>query len=146
MKVFAEFARQSGLRISPESIEKRPRGEPDIRCTVQGEGSVAFELAELCAGDIAARIARLPADGDSFLWTSDPSASILRKKLKAQYDTPCPIELLLYTSGRVVTFDDVILDTLRPILECRNGPFRRVWLLGEKAYEVWPCSPLATTK
>src|SRR5439155_21876162 len=45
--VFRAFAKASGLPIRLTSIRSRPAPEPDIRCSVVGEGPVAFELGEV---------------------------------------------------------------------------------------------------
>ena len=48
------------------------------------------------------------------------------------YTTTHPIELLVYSDGRLINPDDVIIPTITPILESRDGPFRRAWFMGEK--------------
>ena len=68
---------------------------------------------------------------DAF-WTSDPSAKIVRNKLGKTYTATHPIELLVYSDGRLITPDDVIIPTITPILESRDGPCRRAWFMGEK--------------
>jgi hypothetical protein len=76
--VFHDFIKKKpGSRINPESVESRCPPEPDILCFQENEGNVAFELAEICAQDIACTIAQ----GGGFLWTSDTSRKI-REKLK----------------------------------------------------------------
>lgn len=47
LPIFNLFAAACRLPIEPDSVEKRPPSEPDILCTVTGEGPVAFELVEL---------------------------------------------------------------------------------------------------
>lgn len=132
---FERFIKLGLLPIDPNTVEKRPDPEPDILCRIEGQGMVAFELAELCAEDVAKLVAK-PARG--FTWTSDPSARIVRDKLTKTYLTPHRIELLLHTEGRLVSTDDMIIATIRPILQSRDGPFQRVWLHGEHGgYEVW---------
>ena len=80
------------------------------------------------------------ADGKAF-WTEDPSARIVQKKLLIRYETDCPVELLCYTGGRLVTPDDVIIPTLRALFEHGSGSFRKAWLFGETGvHEVWSAS------
>lgn len=55
INVFEEFARCAGLGVIPGSIEKREPPEPDIRCEIQGEGPVAFELTESIDGEHVAK-------------------------------------------------------------------------------------------
>ena len=139
--VFREFAEKANIGVIASSIEKRPLGEPDILCSIEGEGPVAFELAELCAEDVAAAISNIKNGGVAVDSTSDPSATVLRRKLRKTYQSHAPIELLLYTNARLVTPDDLILSTLRPMLDSHRSRFRKVWLLGEKGtYEVWRAS------
>lgn len=135
LAVFADFMQRSGLPIDPLSVKKCDG--PDIRCTHAVEGPIAFELSEVCAEDLAKLTANPASFEKRFTWSSDPSEKVLRNKLKKNYVADCPIELLLYTNGRVITPDETIVATLRPVLECRNGVFRRVWLLGEAdVYEI----------
>lgn len=147
LRVFREFARKSSLCIDAESVEKRTgQCEPDIRCYLIGEGVVYFELVELCASDIASAItsAATSNNGVTAFWTTDPSVEIIRKKLGKKYKTEppqSPVELLCYTNGRVITPDDVILESIRPLLlDAVDSPFRRVWLFGNDkldVYKVW---------
>lgn len=55
MKIFSRFAAVCGLPIRPGSIEKCQPPEPDILCTVEGEGPVAFEMVEIIDEDLARR-------------------------------------------------------------------------------------------
>jgi hypothetical protein len=56
--IFSRFAKVCGLPIQLDSIEKREHPEPDILCTLEGVGSVAFEMVEL----ISPRFAELTSD------------------------------------------------------------------------------------
>lgn len=131
--IFQLFIARSQAAIDPLSIEKRNPPEPDLLCRHSTEGFVAFELANLCDSEIAKVIAAGPRARNDAFSTSDPSAEIVRKKLKKIYMTSHPIELLVYSDGRLITPDDVIIPTITPILESRNGPYRRAWFMGEKA-------------
>lgn len=112
-------------------MEKRVNPEPDLLC--QGpDGLVAFEIANLCDGEVAKVLAAgVRARTDAFS-TADPSAQIVRNKLSCIYETDHPIELLLYTDGRIISTDDMIIPTVVPILESRKGPYRRAWFMGEE--------------
>jgi hypothetical protein len=136
--IFEQFVKLSGMPVDPRSIEKREPPEPDILCTHVEQGCLAFELVELCDSTIAQLVSRA-RDGQSHAtWTRDPSREILTKKLSKPYRTTHPIDLLCYTDGRIITPDDVILPTLRPMLDCWSGVFRQVWLLAEtRVYLVW---------
>jgi len=133
--VFLRFLEASRLPIDRTSVEKRSPPEPDILCTHQSEGAVAFELVEMCDPRLARSIANA---SDGYLRTSDPSPNIISKKLRKKYETAVPIELLCYTAGRVITPDNVILSTITPYLRTWRHTFSRAWLLGRKGvYVVW---------
>lgn len=59
LPIFNLFAAARGLNV--ESVEKRRPPEPDILCSVAGEGPIAFELVELVDQK---RIAKLMGDQD----------------------------------------------------------------------------------
>jgi hypothetical protein len=141
-KVFLEFIEKACLPIELASIEKQhERSMPDIFCTMRNGDRVAFELVEICAEDIAATHSALREGGTAVSSTADPTAAILRRKLHKTYETSRPIELLCYTSARTVSPDDQIITEARNWAGSLDGPFRRVWLLGEKdVYDVWSAS------
>jgi hypothetical protein len=131
VEALRRFIARSGAALDPSTIEKRAPPEPDLLCR-GAEGPVAFELANLCDPEIAKVIAAGPRARTDAFSTADPSAAIVRKKLKRTYTTTSPIELLVYTDGRLITPDDVIIPTIRPILESLDGPYRRAWFMGEE--------------
>jgi len=133
--VFLRFLEASHLPIYRKSVEKRFPPEPDILCTHQSEGAVAFELVEMCDSRLASSIAKA---SDGYLRTSDPSPNIISKKLRKKHETAVPIELLCCTAGRVITPDNVILSTITPYLRTWRHTFSKAWLLGRKGvYVVW---------
>ena len=131
MEALRRFIERSGVHLDPSSIEKRLPPEPDLLCQGANE-PVAFEIANLCDGEIAKVIAAGGRARTGAFSTADPSAAIVRDKLSRTYKTGHPVELLLYTDGRVITQDDVIIATVTPILESRQGPYRRAWFMGEE--------------
>ena len=138
MRVFLEFIRKSEIEIDG-APEGRPPPEPDILCKHRGRGFCAFELVELCDQEIAHTTAKLidSGGGMAFMCNEDPSAKLVRSKIEKKYQTNHPIELLCYTGGRLVTPDDVIIPTIREIIEAHGfGQFRRIRLLGEEVCEV----------
>jgi len=137
--VFLVFVEKAPLCVEAASIEKQEgKSMPDIFCTMLIGERVAFELVEICAEDVAATSSRLSEGGSAVSSTADPTAAILRRKLHKTYETHRPIELLCYTSARTVSPDDQIIAEARNWVGSFEGPFRRVWLLGEKGvYEVW---------
>jgi hypothetical protein len=135
LEIFQDFVKRSALRIDPDSVEKRKPPEPDILCKHFDEGIIAFELVELCDPALAARLNDTSLELE-FVYTSDPSLNIIRRKRTRSYQTEYPIELLCYTDGRIVTPDDVIIPTIRPYFECNPGEFRRVWFRGDSTVEI----------
>jgi len=131
MAVFPRFLETSHLPIDPDSVEKRSPPEPDIHCRHRSEGSVAFELVELCDPSFAKA-------SEAYLRTSDPLPQIISSKLRRKYQSEAPIELFCYTAGRIITPDNVLLQAIKPYLRSRRHIFRRAWLLGHKGvYLVW---------
>jgi hypothetical protein len=51
--IFRVFANACALPVRMRSIRSRPVPEPDIRCTLDGHGTVAFELGEVVAKPFA---------------------------------------------------------------------------------------------
>lgn len=138
LAVFADFVRLSGVPIDLASVEKRLPPEPDLLCTHNSDGPMAFELVELCDPNLARVLADPLRPGSEYIRTSDPSSWIVRNKLRKSYETPHPIELLCYTDGRIITPADVIVPTIRPYLSSFSHVFRRTWLLcEEEVFVVW---------
>lgn len=134
-EVFLRFIEIAELPIDAASIEKRLPPEPDLRCIHQAEGEVAFELVEMCDPRVAQAISE---ESEAYIRTADPSPLIIAKKLRREYETEVPIELLCYTNNRIITPDSHILLAISPYLRSYRHIFRRAWLLGRKgAYLVW---------
>lgn len=145
--VFERFLSFSGLPIPLSSVEKRLPPEPDLLCTHDVDGRVAFELVELCDSNLARAIADpRPDDGGiEYIRTTDPSSTILERKLNKKYVTHHPVELLCYTSGRIVTPADIIKSALSFLLvdQARHA-FRRVWLMtGDEVQSLWTSERLS---
>ena len=134
--VFRLFLEKSGMLVDPASIEKRLPPEPDIFCVHTQRGGLAFELVEFCDPEVAQLISKSRTEETNAFWTTDPSPCILNKKLGRTYETAYPIELLCYVDDRLVTPDDVILSTLRPILDSCQGPFQAIWFLGNSGVHI----------
>lgn len=109
LTVFADFVRLSQLPISLATVEKRKPPEPDLLCVHASEGTVAFELVELCDPNVARAFAMPHRNeaGVEYIRTSDPSSRILKKKLRKSYDTEHVNDLSCYTAGRIITPSDV---------------------------------------
>lgn len=139
LAVFNEFTFKAGISVDQASISKSGlASEPDIFCTLTSGEQVAYELVEICASDIAAAITKIKKGGVASVITADPTGKIIRQKMRKNYKTNRPIELLCYTNGRTVTPDEVILNQAQLWANATDGPFRKIWLLGERdVYLVW---------
>ena len=140
LRVFAEFVALARIPVPLESVEKRLPREPDLLCNHETEGKVAFELVELCDPNLARALSDpRPAEGGvEYIRTSDPSWTIVLKKLRTKYDTNYPVELLCYTDGRIITPNDVIRPTLEPLLISYRHTFSRAWLMSRgEVYLLW---------
>lgn len=139
LAVFREFVERCPLAIDLGSIQKcAGESEPDILCQLSPGEVVAFEMVEICASDVARNTLKAKSSSTAAFWSSDPTAAIVRKKLRKTYRTAHPVELLCYTNGRVVTPDGEIREQLVRWVNAIDGPFRRVWLLGEQdVSHVW---------
>jgi hypothetical protein len=134
-KIFALFAQKRGWPSDDRLIQSRPEPEPDILYEGPNE-KIAFELVENCTQTIAYNTAKLQeGNGKDFQWVSDPSRAVMKSKLAKNYTSDHPIELLIYANGRIVTPDDVVIDTLCALLDGWSDkvPFRRVWYFGENS-------------
>jgi hypothetical protein len=139
-RVFFDFVALSGLPIQATSVEKRMPPEPDLLCTHDIEGKIAFEMVELCDPNLARALSdpRPDAGGTEYIRTSDPSWVIVHKKLRKKYQTVHPVQLLCYTEGRIITPTDVILPTLRLLLSTFRHTFDKAWLMSKgEVFSLW---------
>ena len=137
LAIFEKFAVEAGLKVVPGSLSKCEPPQPDIICSLEGEGQVRFELAEACAFEFAEAINNPRPEGVYSCFGTDVSEDTLRKKLSKSYPVSEPIELLLYTDGATAKPDYVLKLEFEAILSETQGPYRRVWLHGDKTHEIW---------
>ncbi len=136
VEVFKRFAKVAGLNVS--SVEKQlPEGGiPDLKCIIDNE-IVYFELAEACSQDIAKALATTESkDEPIYVEVKNYSTDIYRKKIKKTYSVSEPVELLIYTAGRSILPDEVILENLQNSARYGKGQFRKIWYFGEHAEEI----------
>lgn len=131
VKTFELFIERTQMPVDLSSIEKRKPPEPDLLCKHEAEGLIAFELTNLCDPNLAKVVAAGSRAREDAFSTSSPTADIVRNKLKKKYETSYPIELLIYKDGPIIDTDDMVIPTIKPIFESNNGPFQRVWFMGE---------------
>lgn len=134
IRIFEDFLVRSRMFPAGAAVEGRPDGEPDVLCTPHGAASVAFELTELCDSNVAEVIrARDCTRKSAAFWTSDPSTLVVLAKLSKRYVSQHPIHLLVYTDGRIVTPDSVIISTLLNEIDFGSQTtFQSVWFMGER--------------
>ena len=141
-RVFAAFAKRSGLKINECSIKSCKPPMPDICCSLDGS-DYFFELAEVVPQVQAQALNTKGVYTSAF---PDPDelgpramVNILRQKQGKKYETGgSPVDLLLYFSKDFpMYFPDVNSDGADPteiteidlaVEECKqSGPFLRVW-------------------
>jgi hypothetical protein len=139
-EVFSLFAKTMDWLVDDDLIQTRPEPEPDILYD-GAYGKIAFELVENCAPDLAENRAFLKnGNGETLINTSDPTINRIRSKLKKSYETEFPVELLIYTNGRVATPNNMAVERIKSEIEfARQCPFRRAWYFGKQneIFMVW---------
>jgi len=137
-KIFSAFADRLAWPHNDVIVQSRPEPEPDIEYT-STQGSIAFELVEICDSTLAHQFA-LIRDGGSVTsnWTSDPTPQVITRKLNKKYVCEHPIELLCYWNAMTISTDDLVSEEIHRALNAvTNHPFRRVWYFGESAIFNW---------
>ena len=146
-ELFRKFAEAMSWPSRLDKIQNSEPPQPDI-LFLGLDSPVAFELAEICASDVAEQRAKLlKTGGVSVIWTFDPTEEILLSKLGKNYVTEHPIELLCYMNGRVVSPDSQVEAQIAATLSASNkNDFRRIWYFGEhKIFEFSPSGKLLNT-
>jgi hypothetical protein len=135
LEVFQAFLKAVGWPNN-DSIVNRAPPEPDILYEHPTLGLIAFELAENCSPDIAAAITGQLRDGEQYYTrTRDYFLDVLRNKQKKEYETPHPVDLIIYTDGRCATPDDYIIALSQQ--QDDTGRFRKIWYFGRQGvYDI----------
>lgn len=136
--VFMRFVTLSAMNVISDSIEHRPPPEPDIICRVVGEGLIRFEPTEACAPEFAEAINNPRPSGVYACFGNDVTKETVLKKLDKSYPVAGPIELLVYTDGGTAKTDELLEYDITDALEEKEGPFCRIWLMGDKIHEYVP--------
>jgi hypothetical protein len=120
------------------SVTNTKPPQPDLLCKHNERGFVAFELVAITDPKIAQVSSGYVGKGESSFYTTDPTERIIRKKLGRSYETPYPIELLVYNDLLTLTPDDVIVEIASNWLDSKDHPFVRAWYMGEfHAIPLW---------
>lgn len=131
-EVLERFLDFSGLEVIRDSIVNgnATQNEPDLLCEYINGERVGFELGRLIDPNLAQAVNRWEPKNGEYIRTSDPSGAIAQRKIKQTYSVSFPVELLLYKENPIITPDNIILLTIRPV--CRmNHQYRRVWFMGD---------------
>lgn len=132
ISAFHRFVAKLGQSDEWVEVENRPEPEPDLLCLNNIDGRRAFELVSLTDESIAILLATGKKENNEPFSTADPSERIIRAKLNKKYQTSVlRIDLLIYTDGRIITPDDVIIPTIKPLFDDIAHPFYAIWFMGE---------------
>ncbi len=135
--IFLHFLSLSNLEIATDSITSgNPnKQEPDILCKYIKGGTVGFELGRLTDPILSAEVNAWEPENGKYIRTKDHSGKITRKKLTREYQVSFPVELLLYRENPIVTPENVIIPSIRPICGSIQHGYKRIWFMG-KTVEV----------
>jgi hypothetical protein len=123
---FAEFLKIVGWPVDFVSFESRNAPAPDILCTLNGK-SVAFELLSVTQGEFLQ-----PLTNAQIIYPDETTLKRnLLKKLRTEYESNFPIELLIYYRNSMATNDLNLIDTQEVLWNNSYDQFRRIWYLGE---------------
>ena len=132
--VFLKFANLVELDIDYGSIRKgsKSNNEPDILCKFMSNELVGFELGRLTDAKLREMINRWEPRNGEYIRTRDHSKEITRKKLKRKYSASFPTELILYKESPIITPDNVILATIKPICQSIVHNYKKIWYMSKE--------------
>ena len=130
--VLGGFLERSGVQIDRASIRSgnAALNEPDLICMYVGGGDVGFELCRLTDPNLRRSVNRWEPVNGEYVRTCDPSAEIARRKLEKTYSVQFPVQLLLYKESPIITPDNIIILTIKPLCGRRHG-YTTVWFMGK---------------
>ena len=130
-EVFVRFLELAGLEVSRDSTVNgnATQNEPDLLCEYINGERVGFELGRLIDPNLAQAANRWEPRNGEYIRTSDPSGDIAQRKIKRTYSVSFPVELILYKENPIITPENVILPTIRPLCQM-NHQYRRIWFMG----------------
>jgi hypothetical protein len=135
--VFYKFLDRSGIRIDRDSVAKGDhiQREPDFVCSYDNGERVGFELGRLTDPRLRKAVNRWEPINGEYIRTSDPSRQIAKSKLIKKYSVAFPVELLLYKEHPIITPDNVILPTIKPVCHIKHS-YSRVWFMSDDSIEL----------
>jgi hypothetical protein len=138
IEIFRRFVERSGIDVISNSVEHRPPPEPDILCRVRERGCIRFELTEACSREFSEAINNPRPVGSDSCFGADVTKETVLKKLGKSYPVPEPIELLVYTDGATGKPEHLLEYDITDALQEKEGPFSKVWLMGDEIHEYLP--------
>lgn len=131
-EVFLKFLEMANLNIDRETVKNGDphRNEPDILCEFVSGKWIGFELGRLTDPRLRQAVNRWKPVNGEYIRTNDPSRQIAKNKLSKKYDVTFPVELLLYKEYPIITPDNVILPTIKPLCQIKHN-YSRVWFMGK---------------
>lgn len=136
---FQYFLKMRDLPRNSELFESQKPPAPDILYK-PSSGCIEYELFEICAPNIAAAISKTVKSNDGIspiILPHDTYKETFANKLfRKRYETNYPIELLCYTAGRTIAWDDLVIEDLTPIIP-EDVQFSRIWFLGDKLHLLY---------
>lgn len=141
LEVFDQFLSRAPVKVETSSIRTGNANarEPDVLCVVADGTQVGFELGRITDPTLAALVNQWEPKNAEGTWTTDPSVTIVRRKLGKRYQVSCPVELILYTEQPLITPDDVLLPTIQPECQSDHG-YSRIWFMGQSIEVLYPRS------
>ena len=132
--VFLEFIKMAKLNIDHESIKKgnEDNNEPDILCELVSKETVGFELGRLTDSKLRKAINRWEPKNAEYIRTRDRSKEITKNKLNRKYNTSFPTELILYRENPIITPDNVIIPTIKPICQSIAHNYNKIWYMSKE--------------
>ena len=122
--IFRLFARAAKLPVNKRSIRSRPDPEPDIRCTIAGEGPVSFELTEVVTPAFAEATSIEQTPRERFRAGYSGLPDVVRRRIETGLGGP-PAVLAGFvndiTPGRWLQAVSPILETLSAIQDLQAG-------------------------
>jgi hypothetical protein len=133
-QAFEQFLSCLNVAFSRDSIQSRIPPEPDILFR-GANGNVSFEIMQVCSAEMKQDEARLLQGGRSkAVWCGDPNWDVFGEKLRHDYKSSHPVELLCYLNAGTPMPLSEVRNRLQTEIDCSTANFfRRIWLFGENS-------------
>ena len=141
-EIFFNFLKLSNLNIDINSIThgNPNKQEPDILCKYINGESIGFELGRLTDPLLSSVNNSWEPNNGEYIRTRDHSSDITNKKLNNAYNTSFPTELLLYKENPIITPDNVIIPTIKPLFQTKKHNYKRIWFMSSNIVVLYESS------